>query len=226
MGHRGSRRRPHGGLQEHATPGSLQPEPPARKEEEYIEGVRRAFLRGAYLEEPQRSRVHIKEEMDVAAAGTQGGRRWELRSTSRRAFMVSKAADAAVWEHLKDIRPPMYDANPLNLDRLLVKLDDLGMTVSEDMDPAAAVKYVFNRFRSHLPEVLQELYFVAAKQGKIRTLKVAKKRLNEQERVDALQDAAKRWRAVKLQHDGRKIRLRDWLDFRGQCALFCWNVED
>ena len=40
--------------------------------------------------------------------------------------MVSKAADAAVWEDLKDIKPPTYNGNPLNLDRFLENLDDLG----------------------------------------------------------------------------------------------------
>ena len=39
------------------------------------------------------------------------------------------------------------------------------MTVSEDMDPAEAEKYVFKPFRWRLPEVLQELYFVATKEG-------------------------------------------------------------
>ena len=38
--------------------------------------------------------------------------------------------------------------------------------------------------------------------------------------------AAKRWKSIKLQHDGREIRLRDWLDFRGQYTLFRRNVED
>ena len=38
--------------------------------------------------------------------------------------------------------------------------------------------------------------------------------------------AAKRWKAIKLQHDGRKIRLRDWRDFRGQYTLFCPHVQD
>ena len=38
--------------------------------------------------------------------------------------------------------------------------------------------------------------------------------------------AAKRWKALKLQHDGREIRLRDWRDFRGQYTLFRRNVED
>ena len=61
--------------------------------------------------------------------------------------MVSKAADAVVWEDLKDIKPPMYDGNPLNLDRLMEKLDNSGVTVTEDMDPADAEKYVFRRFR-------------------------------------------------------------------------------
>ena len=88
------------------------------------------------------------------------------------------------------------------------------MTVTEDMDPADAERYVFKRFRYRLPEVLQELYFVATKEGKIKTLKEAKKWLNEQERVDAPQVAAKRWKSIKLQHDGREIRLRDWRDFR------------
>ena len=97
------------------------------------------------------------------------------------------------------------------------------MTVTEDMDPAEAKKYVFKRFRWRLPEVLQELYFVATKEGKI---KEAKKWLNEQERVDAPQVAAKRWRAIQLQHDGREICLRDWRDFRGQYTLFRRNVED
>ena len=173
------------------------------------------------MEEPRRSHMDTAEEMEVAAVGVRGGRRWEPRSTSRPAFMVSKAADAAVWEDLKDIKPPTYDGNPLNLDRFLEKLEDLGMTVTEDMDPAEAEKYVFKRFRWRLPEVLQELYFMVTKEGKIKTLKEAKKWLNEQEQV-----AAKRWRAIKLQHDGREIRLQNWRDLRGQYTLFRCYVED
>ena len=73
-----------------------------------------------------------------------------------------------MWEDLKDIKPPMYDGNPLNLDNFLEKLDDWGVTVTEDMDPADAEKYVFRRFRYRLPEVLQELYLVATKEGKIK----------------------------------------------------------
>ena len=128
-----------------------------RDEEAYIEGVRREHLGSAYMEEPRRSHTDTMEEMEVAALGVRGGRRWEPRSTSRPAFMVSKAADAAVWEDLKDIKPPMYDGNPLNLDSFLEKLDDWGVTVTEDMDPADAERYVFKRFRYRLPEVLQEL---------------------------------------------------------------------
>ena len=116
-----------------------------RKEEEYMERVRRGVLRGGYVEEPRRSRVDFEEKMDVAAVGTHGGLRWESPSTSRPAFIVFKAADAAVWE-LKDIRPPMYDGNPLNLDRFLEKLHDWMMTVTEDMDPATAEKHVFKQF--------------------------------------------------------------------------------
>ena len=197
-----------------------------REEEAYMEGVRREHLGSAYMEEPRRGHIDTAEEMEVAAVGVRGGRRWEPRWTSRPVFMVSKAADAAVWEDLKDIRPPTYDGNPLNLDRFLEKLDDWGMTVTEDMDPAEAEKYVFKRFRWRLPDVFQELYFVATKKGKIKTLKEAKKWLNEQERVDAPQVAAKRWKAIELQPDGREIRLRDWRDFRGQYTLFRGNVED
>ena len=94
------------------------------------------------------------------------------------------------------------------------------------MDPADAERYVFKRFRYRLPEVLQELYFVATKDGKIKTFKEAKKWLNEQERPDAQQVAAKRWKAIKLEHDGREIRLRNWQDFGGQYTLFHRNVED
>ena len=49
--------------------------------------------------------------------------------------------------------------------------------------------------------------------------------LNEQERVDAPQVAAKRWKAIKLQHDGREIRLRDWREFRWQYTRFRRSVE-
>ena len=197
-----------------------------RDDQAYMEGVRREHLGSAYMEEPRRSHRDSMEEMDVAAVGVRGRVQWEPRSTSRPAFMVSKAADAAVWEDLKDIKPPMYDGNPLNLDRFLEKLDDWGVTVTEDRHPADAEKYVFRRFRYRLPEVLGELYFVATKEGKIKTLKEAKKWLNEQERVDAPQVAAKRWKSIKLQHDGREIRLRDWRDFRGHYTLFRRNVED
>ena len=62
------------------------------------------------------------------------------------------------------------------------KLDDWGVTVTEDMHPADAEKYVFRQFRCRLQEVLGELYFVATKEGRIKTLKEAKKWLNEQER--------------------------------------------
>ena len=120
----------------------------------------------------------------------------------------------------------MYDGNPLNLDRFLEKLDDWGLTVTEDMPHADAERYVFRRFRYRLPEVLGELYFMATKEGKIKTLKEAKKWLNEQERVDAPQVAAKRWKSIKLEHDGREIRLRDWRDFRGKYTLYRRNVED
>ena len=195
-----------------------------RDEEAYMEGVRREHLGSAYMEEARRGHAGTGKEMEVAAVGVRGRGRWELRSTLRPAFMVSKAADAALWEDLKDIKPPMYDSNPLNLDRLLEKLDDWGVTVTEDMDPADAEKYVFRRFMYRLPEVLQELYFVATKEGKIKTLKEAKKWLYEQERVDAPQVAAKR--SIKLQHDGREIRLRDWRDFGGQYTLFRRNEED
>ena len=197
-----------------------------RDEEAYMEGVRREHLGSAYMDEPRRGHMDTAEEMEVAAVGVRGRGRWEPRSTSRPAFMVSKTADAAVWEDLKDIKPPTYDGNPLNLDTFLGKLDDWGMTVTEDMDPAEAEKYVFKRFRWSLPEVLQELYFVATKEGKIKTLKEAKKWLKEQERVEAPQVAAKRWKAIKFQRDGREIRLRNWRDFRGQYTLFRRNVED
>ena len=125
-----------------------------RDGEAYMEGVRREHLGSAYMEEPRRSHTDTLEEMEVASVGVLGGRRWEPRSTSRPAFMVSKAADAAVWEDLKDIKPPMYDGNPLNLDGFLDELDDWGVTVTEDMDPADAERYVFKRFRCRPPEVL------------------------------------------------------------------------
>ena len=183
-----------------------------RDEDASMDAVR---TRLGYMEEPRRSHRDSMEEMDVAAVGVRGRGRWEPRSTSRPAFMVSKAADAAVWEDLKDIKPPMHDGNPLNLDRFLEKPDDWGLTVTEDMPHADAERYVFRRFRYRLPEVLGELYFLATKEGKIETLKEAKKWLNEQERVDAPQLAAKRWKSIKHEHDGREIRLRDWRDFRG-----------
>ena len=140
--------------------------------------------------------------------------------------MVSKAADAAVWEDRKDIQPPMSDRNSLNIDRFLEKLDDCAMTLTEDMDFAAAGKYVLKQLRWRPLEVLQELYFVAAEEVKITTLKKAKKWLKKQEWVDALQVSAKRRGAIKLQHAGREICLRDWRDFRGQYVLLRRNVED
>ena len=121
-----------------------------RDEGAYMEGVRREHLGSAYMEELWRSHTDTVEAMEVAAVGVRGGRRWEPRSTSRPAFMVSKAADAAVWEDLKDIKPPMCDGNTLNLDRFSEKLDDWGVTVTEDMDPADAEGYVFKRFRYRL----------------------------------------------------------------------------
>ena len=83
-----------------------------RDEEAYMEGVRREHLGSAYMEEPRRSHRDSKEEIDVAAVGVRGRGRWEPRSTSRPAFMVSKAADAAVWEDLKDISSKISKIEP------------------------------------------------------------------------------------------------------------------
>ena len=76
-------------------------------EDAYMEAVRREHLGSAYTEEPRRSHRDSMEEMALAAVGVRGRGRWEPRSTSRPALMVPKAADAAVWEDLKDIKPPM-----------------------------------------------------------------------------------------------------------------------
>ena len=88
-----------------------------------MEGLCRGVRGGEYVEYPRHSCLDLKKEMDVAAVGTHGERWLEPRSTSRRAFMVSKAADFMVLEDLKDIRPPMYGGNPSNLDPFLEKLD-------------------------------------------------------------------------------------------------------
>ena len=61
-----------------------------------MEGVRREHLGSAYMKKPRRSHMDTSEEKEVAAVGVRGGRRWDPRSTSRPAFMVSKATDAAV----------------------------------------------------------------------------------------------------------------------------------
>ena len=101
-----------------------------------------------------------------------------------------------------------------------------GLTVTEDLPPADAERYVFKRFRYRLPEVLGELYFVATKEGENQDPQGRQEVAHEQERVDAPQVAAKRWKSIKLEHDGREIRLRDWRDFRGKYTLFRRNVED
>ena len=48
-------------------------------EEVYMEGVRREHLGSAYMEEARRSHMDNAEEMEVAAMGVRGGRRWGLR---------------------------------------------------------------------------------------------------------------------------------------------------
>ena len=67
---------------------------------------------------------------------------------------------------------------------------------------------------------------MAAKEGKVTTLKDAKEGLNEEGQLYAPQVAAKRCRAIRLQHDGKDIRLQQRRDFRGGYILFCQNVED
>ena len=153
-------------------------------------------------------------KLSLAGVGTHGGLPLEPRLSSRLGFMVSKATDADVWEDLKHVRPPIYDGKPLNLDRFLEKLDDWGMTVTEDMDPAEADKYVFNPFWWHLRAVLQELYFVAAKEEKIKIPRDAKKWLKQQEQLDARHVASKMWKAIRLQHDSQEIHLSKSPDYK------------
>ena len=102
----------------------------------------------------------------------------------------------------------------------------LPMTVTEDVDLAQAKKYVFKGLGFRLPEVLQELYFLAAKQGKIKTLKDAKRWLNEQEQMEAPLHFAKMWKSIQLQHGGKEICLGEWRDFGGKYLLHRRNVEN
>ena len=84
---------------------------------------------------PHRAGVDI-EEMHISAVGTGRPSRCEPMLSSFPAFMVSKAANAAVWEDLKDTRTQLNEGNPLNLYHFLESLDNRGMTISEDMDLA------------------------------------------------------------------------------------------
>ena len=97
-----------------------------RDEEAYMEGVRREHLGSAYMEEPRRGNADTGEEMEVAAVGVRGRGGCKPRSTSQPAFMVSKAADAAVWEDLKDIKPPMVQWQPPQPRPLLGEAERLG----------------------------------------------------------------------------------------------------
>ena len=83
-----------------------------RDEDAYMDAVRREHFGSCVRGGSTRSHRDSMEEMDVAAVGVRGRGPWEPRSTSRPAFMVSKAADAAVWEDLKTSSPPCTTATP------------------------------------------------------------------------------------------------------------------
>ena len=105
-----------------------------REEEEYMEGVRQGVLGGAYVEDLRCSHLDFEEEMDVAAVGTHQGP------------PVGTSVDLATGVHglqgrgrHRAGRPeghqaPMYDGNPFNLDSFLERLDNSGMTVTEDRE--------------------------------------------------------------------------------------------
>ena len=124
-----------------------------RVQEEYMEVVRCGVLRGAYMEKPWRSSVDIGVEMDVAAVGTHGGRQWDPRLSLKLASMLSRPADAAMWEHLKDIWLPCAKGSCSNSIVFFKSSRNWGMTVTVDTDPTEAETYVFTRFQWRLPEV-------------------------------------------------------------------------
>ena len=88
---------------------------PRLDEEVYMEGVPRAHLGSAYMEEPR-------------VATWIPRRRWEWQPWESLGDadgnLGRPPADAAVWEDLKDIKPSTYDGNPLNLDRFFEKLEN------------------------------------------------------------------------------------------------------
>jgi len=93
-----------------------------RDQDEYMDDARR-HLRLTTYNDPEEE----AEEMDVRAVGSQrrwGSERWEPRSGPRTGFMASKTTDAVTWDDLKDVRPPKYSGNPLELDTFLEKFDE------------------------------------------------------------------------------------------------------
>ena len=61
-----------------------------------MEGVRREHLGSAYMVEPRRSHMDTAEEMEVAAVGVPGGRRWEPRGRRSWSHGLSSVISASM----------------------------------------------------------------------------------------------------------------------------------
>ena len=170
----------------------------------------------------------IAHNMDIHAVGTQaaygrdreryGPRRdWEPRGPVP--IFASSRRGAAELEDTPDLVPPRYSGDLLTLDHFFRALDIYGLQLCVGMARSDREEYLFNRFYYRLPKALQTLYLQDLADGKIKGYKHAKKWLEREERVDALEQASKLWKAVTLVHNGNEIFLYDWRDFQREYYL-------
>ena len=140
--------------------------------------------------------------------------------------VAGDVGDAIRIDDLRGIRIPYYDGNPSNLDDFILDWEDFAEEVVGKMRGAPRDKWVCRTFPHRLAQDLKEELRDQIREGLIRTEQACLQWLENEERVDALNQKLEDLWSIPLQLDRGELRGREWNRYLRKYRRSLKLVED
>ena len=140
--------------------------------------------------------------------------------------VAGDVGEAIRIDDLRGIKIPYYDGNPSNLDDFILDWEDFAQDVVGEMRGAPRDKWVCRTFPHRLAQDLKEELRDHIREGLIRTEQACLQWLEEEERVDALNQKLEDLWSIPLQLDRGELRVREWNRYLRKYRRSLKLVED
>ena len=140
--------------------------------------------------------------------------------------VAGDVGDAIRIDDLRGIKIPYYDGNPSNMDDFILDWEDFAEEVVGEMRGAPRDKWVCRTFPHRLVQDLKEELRDQIREGLIRTEQACLQWLEDEERVDALNQKLEDLWSIPLPLDRGELRVREWNRYLRKYRRCLKLVED